>query len=360
MTPHFSKIHNRFKFNGNHFNYENLKEVAYSLVKEGKSYERVTGDFLLDWLNADDFIFVKTSGSTGQPKTIRLQKKAMVHSAIATGNFFSLKPGDKAIDSLPSHYIAGKMMLVRAMVLGLEIDCVAPSAHPVFNYETQYDFCAMVPLQLKNIIKHTQNIKIIIIGGSRITKPLLEKIANATSLFYETYGMTETVTHVALKRLESKAAKGESDFKALPEITFKQDDRQCLIIQAPNLVGEDLVTNDRVELSSETGFTWLGRYDNIINSGGVKLFPEQIEEKLQSVINERFIFASEPDTDLGEKLILIIENPSDSVDSFQKRLRLIKGLTKFELPKKIYTVAKFNETANGKVQRKKTISSVLG
>lgn len=360
MIPHYSKIHNYFKFNGYHFNHEALKEVAYSLIKEGNAYEQATGDFLLDWLNNEDFLIVKTSGSTGQPKSIKLQKQAMVNSAIATGNFFKLTPGNKAIDCLPSHYIAGKMMLVRAMILGLEIDCVAPSAHPIFDYEVPYDFCAMIPLQLKNTIKYTQNIKTIIIGGAKVTEPLLSQIAESSSLFYETYGMTETITHVALKRLQSKLAKGQQEFKALPEVTFKADDRQCLVIHAPNLVADDLVTNDIVDLTSKTSFKWLGRFDNVVNSGGVKLFPEQIEEKLQAFIDERFIIAAQPDNDLGEKLILIIENPKDTIQSFKSLLKHIKTLSKFEIPKRIYVTDKFAETANGKIQRKKTIKSILG
>jgi O-succinylbenzoic acid--CoA ligase len=341
MTPKYNRIHNRFKFNGLHFNHEELKEVAYSLIKEGEAYEKVTGDFLIDWLNNDDYLSVSTSGSTGQPQTIKLKKQAMVNSAIATGDFFGLEPGDTAIDCLPSHYIAGKMMLVRAMILGLEIDCVEPSAHPIFDYEKQYDFCAMIPLQLKHTINYTYNIDTIIVGGSKVTKPLLEKLKGCESKFYETYGMTETVTHVAVRQLTSKASKGARLFTALPNVTFGQDERNCLIINASKLVNEALVTNDIVDLKSETSFELLGRYDNVINSGGVKLFPEQIEDKLQPVIDERFIIASEEDATLGEKLILIVENPRDSTDSISKRICHLKGLTKYEVPKCIYTIGKF-------------------
>ncbi len=360
MIPKYNKIHNRFKFNGLHFNHEDLKEVAYSLIKEGEAYEKVTGNFLIDWLNNDDYLNVNTSGSTGQPKTIKLLKQAMVNSAIATGDFFGLEPGDTAIDCLPSYYIAGKMMLVRAMILGLEIDCVEPSAHPIFDYEKKYDFCAMIPLQLNHTINYTENIKTIIVGGSKVTKPLLEKIERSNSRFYETYGMTETVTHVAVRQLESKVGKRDSSFKALPNVTFKKDERNCLIISASKLVNEDLVTNDSIDLISDTSFNLLGRFDNVVNSGGVKLFPEQIEEKLQPVIDERFIIAGEEDHTLGEKLILIVENPRDSAESIGNRIKYLKGLTKFEVPKEIYTIDKFKETVNGKIQRKETIKAVIG
>lgn len=359
MIPKFNKVHNRFKFNGLHFNHEDLKEVAYSLIKEGEHYEKVTGNFLIDWLNKDNYLYVETSGSTGQPKRIKLMKQAMVNSAIATGDFFGLEPGNTALHCLPSHFIAGKMMFVRALVLGLEIDFVEPSAHPIFDYEKKYDFCAMIPLQLKHTINYTQNIKIIIVGGSKVTKPLLERIRTNTSKFYETYGMTETVTHVAVRQLESKNNKGQKYFTALDHVKFSQDDRKCLVIHAPKLVKEELVTNDIVDLKSETSFNLLGRFDNVINSGGVKLFPEQIEEKLQPIIDERFIIASEEDATLGEKLILIVENPRDSAESIANRIKYLKGLTKFEIPKKIYTIDKFKETVNGKIQRKKTVKAVI-
>ncbi|MBT8375753.1 MAG: AMP-binding protein [Bacteroidia bacterium] len=360
MTPTFDKIHNRFKFNGLHFTHEEFKEVAYSLVKEGEPYEKITGDFLLDWLNDDDFLMVRTSGATGTPKNIKLQKQAMVNSAIATGNYFGLQPGDSALDCLPSHFIAGKMMLVRAMILGLEIDCVAPVSLPVFDYRKPYDFCAMIPLQLSKALDHKPNIRTIIVGGAEVSKQLKSKIAKCNSRVYETYGMTETVTHVAVKPLKSKAdPEVSSTFKALPNVKFSQDDRQCLVIQATKLLKGKLVTNDIVNLISDQEFEWLGRHDNVINSGGIKLFPEQIESKLQDILNDRFIVASEEDGTLGEKIILIIENPSDTEEAIYDKMKASGDLNKHEIPKQIYTTNKFVETINGKIQRSKTIASVM-
>jgi O-succinylbenzoic acid--CoA ligase len=358
MTPKYNKVHNRFKFNGLHFNFEDLKEVAYSLIKEGKAYEKVTGNFLIDWLNDKNYLIVKTSGSTEQPKSIKLKKQAMVNSSIATGDFFNLQPGDTALHCLPSHYIAGKMMFVRALILGLELDFVAPTSQPIFDYKKHYDFCAMVPLQLQHTIDYVENIKTIIVGGSKVTMPLQERIKNSKSHFFETYGMTETVTHVAVKALQSKANKAETSFKALPNVTFGKDDRDCLIINAPKLVNEALFTNDIVDLKSETSFKLLGRYDNVINSGGVKLFPEQIEAKLQSIIKERYIIAGEKDDTLGEKLILIIENPSNTTDSILSKIQKLKTLDKFEIPKHVYNVDTFVETNTGKIQRIKTLDKI--
>lgn len=360
MTPSFDKIHNRFKYNGHHFSHEEFKEVAYSLVKEGAPFEKITGDFLIDWLDAKDHIFVNTSGSTGQPKRIKILKQSMVNSAIATGDFFKLKPGDKALNCLSSDYIAGKMMLVRAMILGLEIDCEPPLSKPFFNSNTSYDFCAMVPIQVAGSLKKLANVKIVIVGGSKIAPFLLDWMKESPAKFYETYGMTETVTHVALKPIESLAQKGEDYFRALPKVKFSQDKRGCLIIDAPNLAEDALITNDVVDLKSDTEFQWLGRFDNVINSGGVKLFPEQIEQKLLPIIKKRIIVCSQADETFGEKVVLIIETSDEISEELKHNILNTKTLHKYERPKQIYTTGQFIETSNGKLQRQKTIKSVLG
>ena len=359
MTPSYKNIHNRFKFNGFYFSHEELKEVAYSLIKEGEPYEKHIGDFLFNWLDGHDFMDVNTSGSTGVPKKIRLKKQAMVHSALATGDYLSLEPGNSALHCLPSHFIAGKMMLVRAMILGLEIDTVAPTLQPIFDYEKQYDFTAVIPAQLSKIIDYSNNIKTIIVGGAKIHPKLKAKIKQAPSHYFETYGMTETVTHVAVKSLKSANFEGSDHFMAMPNVKFTIDERQCLVVNAKRLQNEPLVTNDIVELISDTKFKWIGRYDHVINSGGIKLFPEQIENKLEGIIKERFIVASEPHQELGEQLILIVENLSEAPDSLLSRIKNVNGLGTYEVPKKIYSCNAFKFTINGKLQRKKTIQEVL-
>jgi O-succinylbenzoic acid--CoA ligase len=359
MTPEYTKIHNRFKFNGLHFSFEDLKEVAYSLIKEGEPYEKITGDFLIDWLNKEDYLYVTTSGSTGKPKQVKLMKQAMVNSAISTGDFFGLQPGDKAIDCLPSHFIAGKMMLIRAMILGLEIDCVEPSAHPIFDYEKSYQFCAMIPLQVKNTLDYAFNIETMIIGGSKVTKPLLDRIATKPNRFFETYGMTETITHVGVKRLKSRDYSGQDYFQALPNVSFSKDDRDCLVIHAPHLIDEDLVTNDIVKLKDAQSFQWKGRFDNVINSAGVKLFPEQIEDKLQPYINKRYIVGGIDDETLGEKMVLVVEDADFDTEALLNELGKASSFSKFEIPKEIYKVKRFVETVNGKIQRAKTLKLAL-
>ncbi len=351
MTPSFDKVHSKFKLNGNNYDHNQLKEVAYSLIKEGEPYEKINGDFLLDWLDEKDFINVHTSGSTGTPKVIQLSKQFMVNSCIATGNFLKLKPGNTALHCLPSKYIAGKMMLVRAMVLGLEVDLVEPTSQPIFDYDKVYHFTAMLPMQLQSTLTYLYNIEIIIVGGSSISKHLIESTQSLTAKVYATYGMTETATHIALMPLNNKLR--EPYFKVLPKVSISQDERGCLVINAPKVAKGLVVTNDLVRLHSPKEFEWLGRIDNVINSGGIKLFPEQIEEKLKGIIKSQFFIASEPDKLLGNQLILVIESESNEL-----KQNVFDSLEKFEIPKKIYAVPRFKMTTTGKIKRLETLELV--
>lgn len=158
-TPSYDKVHHLFKLNGYQLNADDLCRVAYSFIKEGEEFEKPVGDFLLDWFDHKDSIEMFTSGTTGLPKSIVVKKQAMVNSAIATGDFFEIEPGSKALHCLPMKYVAGKMMLVRAMILGLDIDFVAPSARPLENLEERYDFAAMVPMQAENSLKDLKKVK---------------------------------------------------------------------------------------------------------------------------------------------------------------------------------------------------------
>lgn len=347
MIPTFDKIHLKFKLNNNNYTHEELKEVAYSLVKEGAAYERNAGDFLLDWLNDKDYLEVKSSGSTGVPKNIRVKKQAMVHSSIITGNYFKLKPGDSVLHCLPTNFIAGKMMLVRAMILGLEIDLVEPSSLPIFDDHKPYEFCAMIPMQIQNSLKRLKNIKTIIVGGAPVSKSLIEELQLLKTKVYATYGMTETLSHIAIKPLNGKL---KSDYyKVLEGVKISQDQRGCLVINAPKLTDEKIVTNDLVNLHSKTEFEFLGRYDNMINSGTIKLFPELVEAKLLDKIKQRFFIASKPDAILGEKVILVIEGKENTTNT-----STFEDLDEYEVPKEVYVIEKFIET-NQKVQRLKTL-----
>lgn len=350
MIPKYNKVHNRFKLNGYHFDRDSLLSVAYSFIKEGDHFEKDTGDFLLNWMDERDFIEVKTSGSTGTPKTIKLDKQAMVCSAIATGDYFGLEPGDRALHCLPTHYVAGKMMLVRAIILGLEIDIVTPSSFPIDFAKGTYDFCAMVPLQLSNAIVNLDRIKKLIVGGTSVSKDIIEKIQDVETKVYETYGMTETITHIAARPLNHLSTSMPEPFTIFPNVAIETDDRGCLVISADYLNVDHIVTNDVVELVSDRQFKLLGRYDNVINSGGIKLFPELIEDKLSLKIDSRFFIAAEADKELGERLILVLESDNDTLDT-----SVFDVLDKYEIPKQVYCVESFAETTSGKIQRAKTL-----
>lgn len=353
MTPTYDKVHNKFKLNGITYEYHDLTDIGYSLIKEGEPHSKFIGRFLLDWMDKNDYVYVNTSGSTGRPKSIKIKKQAMVNSAIATGDYFNLKPGDKALMCLPAEYIAGKMMLIRGLILGLKLDVIRPTLNLEINTNKAYDFCAMLPAQLLHSLKMINKFKTIIVGGAPISRDLLAKIESVNPKIFETYGMTETITHIAAKPLNksAKRATGEIDyFNCLPHVNISQNDKDCLQIEAPRLFDGVLETNDLVKLHSDTQFEWLGRADNVINSAGIKLHPEQIEKKISKHLNRRFFVSSEADKTIGEKLILIIEGDSDKVDE-----QVFKDLNKYEVPKHIYAVPRFEETATGKIHREKTV-----
>ncbi|MDG2432370.1 AMP-binding protein [Flavobacterium sp.] len=343
----YKNVHNRFKLNGVHLNKQDLCSLSYALIKEGDVFEKSIGDFLLDWFDQNSFIELQTSGTTGAPKLIRVKKKNMVNSALATGDFFDLQPGDTALYCLPTRYIAGKMMLIRSFILGLEIDFVAPSSHPLDKNTKRYDFVAMVPLQAQNSLKEIENVKKLIVGGAKMSKTLEKSLLKVPTAVYETYGMTETITHIAAKKI------GEKAFSILPNITISQNDNNCLVIDAPRVADEQIVTNDLVELLNDHQFVFLGRIDNVVNSGGIKLIPEQIEEQLAAHISARFFVGGISDTDLGEKLVLVIEGEQTVLPEV-----VFESLDKYQKPKAVFYISKFVETDNGKIKRKEMLESL--
>lgn len=351
-----NQFHTEFTLNGHTF------KNAEDLLLFSESISGTITQFLQDWFNENDYIGVKTSGSTGKPKIIRLQKAYMRNSANATANFFQMREGKKALCCLPIDYIAGKMMLVRALTIGWKLKIVEPSINPLANETDTFDFAAMVPLQLKNSISKLSIIDTLIVGGGAVSNQLEEEIQNISTKIYATYGMTETITHIAVKRLNTPSnLENKLYYQVLPNVKISKDYRDCLVINAPEVTDEKIVTNDMIELVSDQEFIWKGRFDNVINSGGIKLHPEEIERKLASVVKSRFFVAGISDEFLGEKLILVIE--SDDLSSKEKESLYIKieslsVLSKFEKPKEIYFVTKFIETDTKKIQRKKTLDLI--
>ncbi|MBS3992601.1 MAG: AMP-binding protein [Bacteroidetes bacterium] len=344
-------IHSSFKLNGLAF------ENSEDLLVYAKSKDDCIYRFLKDWFNCDVFLTVQTSGSTGIPKLIQLKKGSMVQSALATADYFQLHAGTKALLCMSADYIAGKMMLVRALTLGWELDVVEPVANPLLQLNKQYDFCAMVPLQVQSSLNELYKVKKIIVGGGELSQKLMDKIQQSSTQVFATYGMTETITHVAVQALNQGST---NYFKCLPGVKVVTDSRGCLKIMAPRISENEIVTNDLAELISDTKFRWLGRIDNVINSGGVKLLPETIESKIIKLLEHPYFIAAEKDVKFGEKVILVIESkPYNELQINKLKQELQTVLSKFEMPKSIYFIDKFLETATKKIQRRQTLDLII-
>lgn len=316
--------------------------------------------FILEWLDENTHVKAKTSGSTGTPKTILLEKAKMIHSAKMTGEFFKFKKEDKVLLCLSPQFIAGKMMLVRALTWQMELICVKPDGHPLTELYQDIDFAAMIPLQVHNSIHNKDQInrvKNILIGGGAVDKNLEDQIQHLSSHCYSSFGMTETLSHIAIKTLNGSDK--SNSYKALRGITLSTDQRDCLKIDAPKLLDKGITTNDIVKLITDSEFEWLGRFDNVINSAGIKLFPEQIEEKLASFINQAFFLIGIPDEHLGEKMILLIEsNDKSEAQKKQIQTKIESYLETFQRPREIIFLSKFKRTKTGKIQRKASLISL--
>lgn len=299
-------------------------------------------DFWQEWTQEKDHIVAQTSGSTGSPKEIKLPKSAMKMSARLTGKFFDLTPGKTALLCLPIEFIAGKMMLVRAIELRLKLICIEPKSHINADEIPSIDFAPMTPMQVEKSITALNKIQTLLIGGAPLSDPLRKVLLQKNTHCFESYGMTETITHIALKEIS------QTYFQTLDKIQIRKNDSGCLVIKTPYFE-EEIITNDLVDIPWDNQFKWLGRFDSVINSGGIKLIPEQIEQKLKPFIAQNFIISALTDATLGEKLILIIEGKEQNIDIPENIL------SKFEVPKKIYFVDQFPTTVSGKLQRKEIL-----
>lgn len=324
---------------------------------EGEEWQKDISLFMQEWYNENEFVTGHTSGSTGTPKEIKLLKKDMVASARITNDFFRIESGDNLLLCLSPSYIAGKMMIVRALLANARLAAVKPSSLPVIPESHPVKLAAMVPMQVEMLLNSPDTrpllsgIKQLIIGGAPVSTKLALTLQGVATACFATYGMTETVSHIALKRLNGKEA--SDAYFALGGVEFETDERDCLVILTPHLSQQRFTTNDIVKLNDSRHFEWIGRYDNVINSGGVKLSPEIIEKKLSDIIPERFFITSEPDERLGEKIVLVIEREQPREEEFNTlKQEITRRLSRFEIPRSICFREKFKETYSGKVIRK--------
>lgn len=335
------------------------------------AYEQKAWRFCQQWLSGQETFDFQTSGSTGTPKTIPLTRQQLAASAAMTGKALDTYHTSLLVN-LHVDYIAGRMMLIR----GLEwqsprMTVLEPSSLPLAGMDATetFGFQSYVPLQLQAMLEQMpdklpvlNSAKAILVGGAPVSAGQEEAFQQVAAPIYHTYAMTETVSHVALRRLNGPDR--QDLYVALPGVTLQTDSRHCLVIQAPHLSAAPVVTNDVVELVSEYTFRWLGRYDSVINSGGVKVQAEKVEgyvatALLQLGIQRRFLVGGMPHPSLGESVTLLIEGEklSESTEkSLQNYLQTV--LAKYERPRQIGYLPQFAETPTGKIARKQTLNAL--
>ena len=341
-------------------------------------YEAEAQAFCRAWLGGQTEFVLQTSGSTGTPKPITLTRAQMRASAHLTGQTLGLQPGDAALVCLNIRYVAGVMMLVRGLELGLPMTIIEPAGNPLAGFDparTTFGFTAFVPLQLQTILAQTPDklpilnrMRAILIGGAATSPALEQALQVIESPVFATYGMTETVSHIAFRRLDGP---DRSDlFTALDGVDLGTDERGCLHITSAATNFERVQTNDVVELivgptlGAPAGrhFRLLGRADTIINSGGVKVQPEQVERIIGDVlipagITARLFVAGLPDERLGQRLVVFLENVSIHQDTWatvQDAIR--RQIGPYAVVKEAITVQEFAETPTGKIDRAKTVA----
>lgn len=318
--------------------------------------------FLAEWRNDSPCLEVHTSGSTGTPKQLTVRKEQMWQSARLTCDYLGLKQGDKALLCMPLQYIAGKMMVVRSLYAGLDLIVREPSGHPMADVETPLRFAAMIPLQVFNTLQVPEERErlartdILIIGGGAIDAALEAEIKKLPNAVYSTYGMTETLSHIALRKLNGPDA--SPVYHPFPSVTLSLSPDDTLVIDAPLVCDEKLVTNDVAILYPDGSFAIQGRKDNIINSGGIKIQIESVEALLHPVISVNFAITSVPDPKFGEAVVLLMEKeenrfvPAIGNEAFQSSEKeVFKILPKYQRPKYVLEIDAIPLTGSGKTDR---------
>jgi O-succinylbenzoic acid--CoA ligase len=335
-----------------------VKEVIQNENPETDQATEFT-DFLKEWYSDKKYIEVKTSGSTGSPKSIRLKKEFVADSARRTLQFFELKKNDRVLHCLPMQYIAGKLMVVRALLGELDLYLTEPTTDFSFLKNEKFRFAAMVPNQVTKILnaecKHGEllaTIEQLLVGGSSIPSSLEKALQKVSTACYSSYGMTETATLIALRKINGTNADGW--YHCLENIRVNLSADGCLQVYLPGLENQPLPTTDLVELKDEQTFRILGRIDNVIISGGLKFSPEQLEKKLEPFISESFLISSLPHESLGQQLVLVVEG-KESKETHDKLKEICrKQLDRYEQPKQIISINKLPRLVNGKLNRRKT------
>jgi O-succinylbenzoic acid--CoA ligase len=344
--------------------YSDIKNIDLKTVPDP---DRKILEFCKGWLNNQPYFQIHTSGSTGKPKLIIISREQMAISARMTAAALGLHENDHAFICLNTDYIAGMMMLVRGLELKLKMTVVPPASNPFkeISSGTIFSFAAFVPLQIQAILNDPESLtfvnsmKAIIVGGGAVNSELEKNIEKIQTPVYLTYGMTETVSHIALRRLNGPEK--SPLYTPLQGVKLRLDQRGCLEINAPVTNNDWVTTNDLVEIQNDNKFKWLGRIDNVINSGGIKIQIEELEAKIEKVfsstgITRRFFISSLPHTELGESVVLILEGKKSEEEEKVIMEKLKPALQKFEIPKAVKFVEQFKMTATEKIDRKNCLN----
>ena len=322
--------------------------------------------FIDEWNNDSAYVEVKTSGSTGEPKRMLVEKRRMLNSARITCDFLGLKPGDTALLCMSTDYIAGKMMVVRSIERDLKLIEVEPCGHPldikhltlnikhsqfsIFNF--QFDFAAMVPMQVYNSLQVPEEkerlmaIRHLIIGGGAIDEAMEAELRTFPHAVWSTYGMTETLSHIALRRISGPEA--SEWYMPFPTVRLSTTDEGCLVIDAPEVCAQTLTTNDIVELKSDGRFRIRGRKDNVICSGGIKIQIEEVEQTLKKYMRVPYIISKRKDEKFGEIVVLLTEGDTAEAQTICQQV-----LPKYHQPKVYLHVNQIPLTETGKPARKR-------
>ena len=349
------------------FKIENLGELKHNELKSWSqsSLDKSLPDwitkihnFLRDWFSDNTHIKLQTSGTVAEKTYFLRAKKYLQFSAEESLSILNIPNKAKTLLCLPANYIAAQLMLIRALIGNLHLHCIAPDAKPLEKCKDGFDFAAMVPYQLCNALKNIKNIRCLLIGGGFLSHSIKKKIQTSESNIYETFGMAETLTHIALRRITDKP---EKFFSPLPSVQIKQNEKGCLMVKSPQRgLKNYLKTQDIVKIYKNGSFEWLGREDFVIETGSIKICPETLEKKIHSHLPflDNFFISSQAHFQLGSELIMLIEGTSNKELLQKIKKKLAIHLKFYEIPKNFFFVESFSRSAQMKILRKKTLQKV--
>lgn len=347
-------------YNGDLYDKQKVEEG----LPESSGIEHDFFRFLEEWFDDSPFMTVHTSGSTGIPKEIKVKKEQMMNSALNTCSFLGIVQNNSILLCMSLQYIAGKMVVVRALTCNLQLVLSEPSGHPLKEIQRDMDFVAMVPLQVFNSLQNDlererlKRIKNLIIGGGTVSEETEKELRSFPNPIYSTYGMTETLSHIALRRLNGESA--SSYYYPFPSVHISLSVNHTLVINAPDICDSTVETNDIVEINQDGTFIVIGRKDNVINSGGVKIQAEEVEKALRPLLENNYAITSVADIKFGEAVVLLVEHREANKESLFNIIKTI--LPKFQQPKYIFSTTCIPMTETGKINRaecKKLANSFL-